>query len=175
MIVTAREFSSAAEMQAAAAAVRNRCLKPKRFVPDPEPVKAPRLEYRPFFAKQLPAWESGMLTFDAHVVAYRFFSSVASFSISGAARPESSSDLNGRRSIDDIVREVLARYPGVTLALIRSNRRTRDLTEPRQVAMFEVYTQRPDLSLPMIGRYFRRDHTTIIHAVRKIEAMRGEA
>ena len=52
-----------------------------------------------------------------------------------------------------------------------SNRRTRTIVKPRQVAMYlsKVMTPR---SLPEIGRRFGgRDHTTVLHAVRKIEGM----
>jgi len=51
--------------------------------------------------------------------------------------------------------------------------RMRDIAEARQVAMYEVRKLRPDLSLPQIGRIFGRDHTTVLHAVQKIGAMRA--
>ena len=54
-----------------------------------------------------------------------------------------------------------------------SNRRTRTIVKPRQVAMYlsKVMTPR---SLPEIGRRFGgRDHTTVLHAVRKIEDLSG--
>jgi chromosomal replication initiation ATPase DnaA len=53
------------------------------------------------------------------------------------------------------------------------------LVRIRQMAMWRVYTEiRPRLSLPRIGRRFGgRNHTTVLHAVRKVEARiaRGEA
>ncbi|WP_165447794.1 helix-turn-helix domain-containing protein [Rhizobium ruizarguesonis] len=130
---------------------------------------------RRFLAKQLPAWESGLLTFDAHVVAYRVALSISTFSISGVVRSPNWEQPKIRRSIRDIVLEVLENFPGISIDNVQSDRRTRDVIDPRQEAMFEVYMQRPDLSLPMIGRWFRRDHTTVLHAVGKIKAKRGIA
>ena len=53
-----------------------------------------------------------------------------------------------------------------------SARRSRSVARPRQVAMFlsKMLTSK---SLPEIGRRFGgRDHTTVIHAVRKIEELK---
>ena len=52
-----------------------------------------------------------------------------------------------------------------------SARRTADVVRPRQIAMFLAKNLTPN-SLPVIGRKFGgRDHTTVLHAVRKIEAL----
>jgi chromosomal replication initiator protein len=54
-----------------------------------------------------------------------------------------------------------------------SSRRTANVVRPRQVAMYlaKILTLR---SLPEIGRRFGgRDHTTVLHAVRKIETLAG--
>ena len=53
-----------------------------------------------------------------------------------------------------------------------SERRARNIARPRQVAMYlsKQFTAR---SLPEIGRKFGgRDHTTVMHAVRKVEDLR---
>jgi chromosomal replication initiator protein len=86
-------------------------------------------------------------------------------------------DLVGAREprrvrIEDIQR-VVARHYNVSKADLLSSRRTRTIVRPRQVAMYlaKVLTPR---SLPEIGRRFGgRDHTTVLHAVRKIEGMIG--
>jgi len=82
---------------------------------------------------------------------------------------------DNRRPVPAIVAEVLADYPGTTWADVKSLRRTRELVAPRQACMVAVYDERKDLSLPQIGRLFNRDHTTVLHAVRKVKAQRGEA
>jgi chromosomal replication initiator protein len=61
----------------------------------------------------------------------------------------------------------------VSRADLLSSRRTANVVRPRQVAMYlaKVLTLR---SLPEIGRRFGgRDHTTVLHAVRKIENLAG--
>src|SRR5580693_4305543 len=77
-----------------------------------------------------------------------------------------------RVRIEDIQR-VVARQYNVSRADLLSSRRTANVVRPRQVAMYlaKILTLR---SLPEIGRRFGgRDHTTVLHAVRKIEALAG--
>src|ERR1700716_1509719 len=73
-----------------------------------------------------------------------------------------------RVKIEDIQR-VVARQYNVSRADLLSSRRTANVVRPRQIAMYlaKTLTLR---SLPEIGRRFGgRDHTTVLHAVRKIE------
>ncbi|ASP85022.1 hypothetical protein CDO26_10720 [Sinorhizobium meliloti] len=79
-----------------------------------------------------------------------------------------------KRPVTLIVADVLKDFPGVTWDDIIGVRRTRDLVKPRQLCMVAVYEERKDLSLPMIGKIFRRDHTTILHSVDKFNARRNE-
>ncbi|WP_245408238.1 chromosomal replication initiator protein DnaA [Zhengella mangrovi] len=73
-----------------------------------------------------------------------------------------------RVRIEDIQR-IVARHYNVSKTELLSNRRTRTIVKPRQVAMYLSKTMTPR-SLPEIGRRFGgRDHTTVLHAVRKIE------
>jgi len=77
-----------------------------------------------------------------------------------------------RVRIEDIQR-IVARQYNVSRSDLLSSRRTANVVRPRQVAMYlaKVLTLR---SLPEIGRRFGgRDHTTVLHAVRKIEALAG--
>lgn len=70
--------------------------------------------------------------------------------------------------IEDIQR-IVARQFNVTKNDLLSNRRTRVIVRPRQIAMYLAKVMTPR-SLPEIGRRFGgRDHTTVLHAVRKIE------
>src|SRR4051794_30307862 len=73
-----------------------------------------------------------------------------------------------RVKIEDI-QKLVATHFNVSRADILSSRRTATVVRPRQIAMYlaKVLTLR---SLPEIGRRFGgRDHTTVLHAVRKIE------
>jgi len=77
-----------------------------------------------------------------------------------------------RVKIEEIQKLVATHY-NVSRADILSSRRTATVVRPRQIAMFlaKVLTLR---SLPEIGRRFGgRDHTTVLHAVRKIEGLAG--
>ncbi|MGE5369646.1 MAG: chromosomal replication initiator protein DnaA [Chloroflexota bacterium] len=75
-----------------------------------------------------------------------------------------------RVKIDDIQKLVASHY-NISRADILSSRRTANVVRPRQIAMYlsKTLTLR---SLPEIGRRFGgRDHTTVLHAVRKIEEL----
>jgi len=77
-----------------------------------------------------------------------------------------------RVKIEDIQR-VVARQYNVSRSDLLSSRRTANVVRPRQIAMYlaKTLTLR---SLPEIGRRFGgRDHTTVLHAVRKIEGLVG--
>jgi chromosomal replication initiator protein len=77
-----------------------------------------------------------------------------------------------RVKIEDIQKLVATHY-NVSRADILSSRRTANVVRPRQIAMYlsKILTLR---SLPEIGRRFGgRDHTTVLHAVRKIEGLTG--
>ena len=76
-----------------------------------------------------------------------------------------------RISIDQIQRKV-ADYYNVRMGDMLSARRSRAVARPRQIAMY-LSKQLTTRSLPEIGRKFGgRDHTTVIHAVRKVESLR---
>lgn len=88
-------------------------------------------------------------------------------------------DLIGAREprrvrIEDI-QKVVSRHFNVSKSDLLSSRRTRTIVRPRQIAMFLSKAMTPR-SLPEIGRRFGgRDHTTVLHAVRKIEELiRGD-
>jgi chromosomal replication initiator protein len=75
-------------------------------------------------------------------------------------------------TIDEIIRKVADHY-NLRLSDMLSPRRARVVARPRQVAMFLSKTL-TSKSLPEIGRRFGgRDHTTVIHAVRKIEELKA--
>ena len=75
-------------------------------------------------------------------------------------------------TIDEIQRNVCAHF-NIKMTDMSSARRARAVARPRQVAMYlaKMLTSR---SLPEIGRKFgNRDHTTVMHAVKKIEELRA--
>ncbi len=75
-----------------------------------------------------------------------------------------------RISIEEIQKRV-AEYFNIKLAEMSSARRSRQVARPRQVAMY-LAKQLTSRSLPEIGRKFGgRDHTTVMHAVKKVEEL----
>ncbi|MBI4538525.1 MAG: chromosomal replication initiator protein DnaA [Gemmatimonadetes bacterium] len=71
----------------------------------------------------------------------------------------------------DRIREAVARRWNVTSAALISQRRTKDLTVPRQIAMYLI-KQLLNLPLTDIGHQFGgRDHSTVIHSIRKVEEL----
>jgi chromosomal replication initiator protein len=80
---------------------------------------------------------------------------------------------NDRRiTIEEIQKKVAAHY-SIKLNDMVSHRRAREVARPRQVAMY-LAKQLTSRSLPEIGKRFGdRDHTTVLHAVRRIEELRS--
>ncbi len=81
---------------------------------------------------------------------------------------------NGMRPTVDRIQKAAAKQFGITMDDMLSKRRARAIARPRQAAMYLAKTL-TTRSLPDIGRRFGgRDHTTVIHAVKRIEALRME-
>jgi len=80
---------------------------------------------------------------------------------------------NDRRvTIEEIQKQVAAHF-NIRITDMHSPRRARAVARPRQVAMY-LAKQLTTRSLPEIGRKFGgRDHTTVMHAVRRIEELRA--
>ncbi|ODN69381.1 Chromosomal replication initiator protein DnaA [Methylobrevis pamukkalensis] len=75
--------------------------------------------------------------------------------------------------IEDIQR-IVSKHYNVSKQDLLSSRRTRSIVWPRQIAMYLAKSMTPR-SLPEIGRRFGgRDHTTVLHAVRKVEDLAGK-
>ena len=79
-----------------------------------------------------------------------------------------------RKVTVDMIQKVVAEHYALKQADLISERRARAVARPRQVAMW-LAKQITTRSLPDIGRRFGgRDHTTVLHAVRRIEALKQE-
>ena len=78
-----------------------------------------------------------------------------------------------RITVDDI-QKAASEHFGLKQADLISERRNRSIARPRQAAMW-LAKQLTTRSLPDIGRRFGgRDHTTVLHAVRRIEALKAD-
>ena len=88
-------------------------------------------------------------------------------------RPNLTGGVERRITVDEIQKTTADHY-GLKQADLLSERRTRSIARPRQVAMYlcKLHTTR---SYPDIGRRFGgRDHTTVLHGVKKIEELMGK-
>lgn len=82
--------------------------------------------------------------------------------------PTCGAPVRGRLMITHI-QALVAAYYKIPVRDMTSDRRQREVAWPRQVAMYLAYENTPK-SLPDIGRRFGgRDHTTVLHAVKKVQ------
>ena len=63
----------------------------------------------------------------------------------------------------DSIKKVVGKHFKVSMEDFESKRKTQAVAWPRQVAMY-LCTELTDMSLPEIGRAFKRDHSTVVHA-----------
>ncbi len=79
---------------------------------------------------------------------------------------------NDRRVTIEEIQKRVAEHFNIKLSEMHSPRRSRAIARPRQVAMY-LSKQLTSRSLPEIGRKFGgRDHTTVMHAVRKVDELK---
>lgn len=166
-MIPAIEYTNGRDVIAAAAALRARIMP----VP-PRPTKVAVPKAKPIFhanAVRAPLyWEIAPTDFNQHVIAYRQ-------EMLRRERDEEGEGPAGKPSIRSIVLQVLARHPGISMEAVRGETRERRVVAARQEAMWEVRMARDDLSFPMVGRWFGgRDHTTVLHAVRKIAEIKAK-
>jgi chromosomal replication initiator protein len=99
---------------------------------------------------------------------------LARTALSGVIRGEDRSERS--RLTPEAIRDTVARRWNVRHDALVSKRRTKDLTVPRQVAMYLI-KEILDTPLVQIGEVFGgRDHSTVIHSIRKVEQdMEGDS
>ncbi|HEX8695629.1 MAG TPA: chromosomal replication initiator protein DnaA [Longimicrobium sp.] len=94
---------------------------------------------------------------------------LAQEALGGVVRPAGSGPGGFEGPSPERVREKVAEAWGTTAEALQSKKRTKDLTVPRQVAMY-LTRDLFDLPLVEIGRLFGgRDHSTVIHSIGKVE------
>ena len=64
---------------------------------------------------------------------------------------------------------MLFRSYSIDEIVLRGSKKNKGTAEARQLAMYLI-RQLTNLSLPDIGREFNRDHTTVLHSIRKVES-----
>ena len=152
--VTAKTFSSTAALLADYAAVRRRLFTPAKS-------KAleglPELHCDPLVTVKRRLPREKLHFHDAHVKAFRRWQMVAT---------------NGPCTAHILSRCAEERIPYES---VMGPCRTRKIAEFRQLLMWEIKTSvKPSATYPELGRLFGgRDHTTALHAIRKMEARHG--
>lgn len=126
------------------------------------PTAPPRRPLVARMPKAVPMWLLMPIQFDAHVTAYQISQAVK---VNLAGSPI-------KQYIHRRCQEM-----GMDMNKVLGNSRKRPLVEARQLLIWEVKTQvKPTITLPELGRVFGgRDHTTCLHALRRVEAKRARA
>lgn len=140
------EPTSLAEMQERHKEIRRRLYaKPQKRAPAPKP--RPKEVCSIVFLSQ----------HDAHVVDYR----------THMRAKDAGETFERLKPVAEIIKEVAEKH-GVTPAQILGPRRSYPIVAARHEAMAQAYLERPDLSIVQIGRQFKRDHTTLLSAAKKM-------
>lgn len=79
-----------------------------------------------------------------------------------------------KRSVSNIIRDTAKKYD-LRASDLKGDRRNQSIIAARHEAMVTAYLERPDLSLPQLGNQFNRDHTSVLHAVKKAGVWRNPA
>ena len=80
-------------------------------------------------------------------------------------------DIKGETKVisSDYIQDIIAKYFNITVSDLKGQKRSADVTFPRQIAMY-LCRNVAQMSMPQIGRDFgNRDHTTVMHSCDKIE------
>lgn len=113
-----------------------------------------------------PSWKKVDTYFDNHVIESRRILEMIKSGDIDIAR-------NNHRTIVMIVSEVLKDFPGVTPAMVKGYSRRRDIVEARHSCIYAVREERQDLSYPSIGRWFNRDHSSVLASYYKMAGRHG--
>jgi chromosomal replication initiator protein len=126
-----------------------------------------------FIAKQIRSNVRELEGALKRVIAYaRFHKQAISVDLAKEALKDLLAVQHRQISIENI-QKLVADYYRIKVADMFSKKRTRNLVRPRQIAM-HLAKELTDLSLPEIGQAFGgRDHTTVLHAYRKVEELKN--
>ncbi|ADV65665.1 Chromosomal replication initiator protein dnaA [Deinococcus maricopensis DSM 21211] len=104
------------------------------------------------------------------------FSSLNNVPFSRAVAAKALSDVFASQEVNvemkDVLRVVGERF-GVSTDILKGAGRARDVVVPRQVAMYLI-RELTSHSLPEIGQFFGRDHSTVLHSIQKVTEAVGK-
>lgn len=152
---TIREFDSIGAMMAHYRAVLHRRDNPRTFKNKPVPVPAKPVERAPPPPPSPVTW-----VLDASPETLVLYDTIVNAPV-----------WSPKAKAAHLVQQVAAKH-SVTVDDIMGKSRRRYIVRARQEAMAVIYTEFPMWSLPIIGKYFGRDHTTVLHSVKVMGAWR---
>lgn len=158
------QYTDAKQMIAAAHNLRKSIMSAR---PKPQVMEIPTIIAKAYIKDDY----GHLLDQNSHVVEYRFHLQFKDY-LTRTSDPEIAyiKRMSTKIRVQDIIRETCL-YFDISMIDLLSVRRTRSIVKKRQMAMYlaKKLTMR---SLPEIGRRFGdRDHTTVHHAIKQIEAL----
>jgi Bacterial dnaA protein helix-turn-helix len=90
-----------------------------------------------------------------------------------APPPAGAPELHWRPPSGAQIREIVARHYGLTRAEVQGESRRAEYVLPRHVAMY-LCVRLGGLSLTLTGRVLNRDHTTVLHGVKRVARLSAE-
>lgn len=103
------------------------------------------------------------------VLCYSLLAGTITLEVAKEALKDIIQPIAGKTVSASVIKEVVARFYSITVDELKSSRRSKNISNPRQLAMY-LSRSLLGLSYPQIGKLFGdRDHTTVLHACRKIE------
>ena len=102
------------------------------------------------------------------VLCYSLLAGSITLDISKEALKDIIQPIETKKVSCSMIMDVVSRYYNVTIEDLKSNRRSKEVTLPRQISMFLCRTML-NMTLPQIGVEFgNRDHTTVMHSCNKV-------
>ena len=161
--VNAIEYQSGTAMREAARAIHKRLWKPMNAWREPAVVKVVPVIVPAKPDRWIVQHNRHMVDYAKHIAFARYCRATADF---GDIKPVGAERIQVRRIL-----ECCSLHFNIPMLDLKSNRRTRAIVLPRQIAMYIAKILTP-FSFPEIGRRIGgRDHTTVLHAVRKVSRL----
>jgi chromosomal replication initiator protein len=102
------------------------------------------------------------------VLCYSLLAGSITLDVAREALKDIIAPMNLRKLDCDTIMDVVSRFYHITVEDMKSNRRNKEISNPRQIAMY-LCRSLLNMTLPHIGQEFgNRDHTTVMHACNKI-------
>lgn len=92
-------------------------------------------------------------------------------SVSCIFSPLVNTNTNGNTLFQKIMK-IVCKYCEVSREELRSNGRKTELVEARHLAIYFIYTHVPKVTSARVGRYFNRDHSTVLNSIKCVKSFK---